>query len=296
MVDKSKIDTILKKLQKKLDYCLINDATSGWMEKNTKNSAYICGSEIKIPEISYQKEHINLNYKTMKMKIEQTKSFFTNINTENIGDLDESQLFNLLSETVHNLQQEIIIPEIDAYRYSKIAYEAIKANNFKENCKPTEETILEDLINDIAKIRNKIGYNIELIISLNSDLLHVLKLSDTLHKTLQLPTFKQSNLMFEIETIDKCQIINIPSPRMFTEYEFKSDLSREGFETTKDSKVINWIITTKDAPLAVSKTKLFRLPSSNEAVLKYIYPLKYIKHHDLWILPNNLDSIFVNIQ
>lgn len=290
-------------LQKGLDKSSIIHATSGWMEENAKDVEYRGGKEIKIPIMGvdgmgdYDRDHgydqgsVSLTYETMKMTQDRGKTF-----SIDAMDLDETHFFTQASEVMATFQRERVIPEIDAYRYSKIAYEAIRSKHFKENYEPTEKTILRELTEDITNIRDKIGYDIELIISLNSKLSNILDFSSHLSRILQPSTFKQGNVEFNIKTLNDCPIINIPSSRMFTEYEFKTSGHGEGFVITKDSRVINWIITAKNAPIAVSKTDSIRLFSPETNQQKNAYKLDYRKHHDLWVLPSKLDSIFVNIK
>lgn len=290
-------------LQKGLDKSSIIHATSGWMEENAKDVLYRGGKEIKVPMLTvdgmgdYDRDYgfdqgsVNLRYKTMEMTQDRGKTF-----SVDAMDLDETHFFTQASEVMATFQRERVIPEIDSYRYSKISYEAITAKRFRENYEPTEKTILRDLMDDIAKVKNKIGYGTQIIISLNNNLSNILDFSSHLSRILQPSTFKQGNVEFNIKTLNDCPIINIPSERMFTEYEFKTSGHGEGFVTTKDSRVINWIITAKNAPIAVSKTDSIRLFSPEKNQQKNAYKLDYRKHHDLWVLPSKLDSIFVNIK
>ena len=69
-----------------------------------------------------------------------------------------------------------------------------------------------------------------------------------------------------------------------------------GFAPTENSKSINWIITPRKAPIAVSKTDKMRIfdPETNQKARAWA--MDYRKFHDLWIPDKKVEQCFVNVK
>ena len=69
-----------------------------------------------------------------------------------------------------------------------------------------------------------------------------------------------------------------------------------GFQPTADAKDINWIITVKNVPIAVSKTDVTRIfdPMTNQNA--NAWKIDYRKYHDIWITENGMEGILVSVK
>ena len=69
-----------------------------------------------------------------------------------------------------------------------------------------------------------------------------------------------------------------------------------GFAATASSKNVNWIITPRKAPIAVSKTDKMRIfdPETNQKARAYA--MDYRKYHDIWIPDEQVATCFVNVK
>ena len=87
---------------------------------------------------------------------------------------------------------------------------------------------------------------------------------------------------------------------MKTEYLFKDGVTSGqeagGFAPTENSKSINWIITPRKAPIAVSKTDKMRIfdPETNQKARAWA--MDYRKFHDIWIPARKVEQCFVNVK
>ena len=84
-------------------------------------------------------------------------------------------------------------------------------------------------------------------------------MSEKLSKKLDITDFKQGDVTLKVRSLDGIHpLIPVSSDRMKTEYLFKDGVTSGqeagGFAPTENSKSINWIITPRKAPIAVSKT------------------------------------------
>lgn len=275
----------IKNLELILDKNTINNATSGWMEENCKDLEFIDEYKIKFTNLKkdydWSTTNNSITFDITSIEKEADRCLHFNIYNKS---LDQNQFIKAMTI----FEKEKIIPQIDIFRYNKIACEAINAKNIIEKNKPTEKTIIKDLMDDILKVRNKIGYDLELIISLNNDLSNILYFNNPILKFLESCSPINTNFDLNKKVLNNCSIIKVSSNRMFI-----ADYINYCEEINPHSRIINWIITAKNAPITISKTYL-NLNTSKEKEYKDAYI--YDKYDYLWIPEDNLDSIFVNLR
>lgn len=121
--------------QKTLDEAAVREATTGWMEANAGQVIYNGGAEVKIPKMTlqgmanydrdkgYTQGSITLEYETRKMTQDRGRKF-----TLDAMDTNETNFVVNAAGAMAQFQREYVIPEIDAYRISKLASDAIAAD------------------------------------------------------------------------------------------------------------------------------------------------------------------------
>ena len=121
--------------QKTLDEAAVREATTGWMEANAGQVIYNGGAEVKIPKMTlqgmanydrdkgYTQGSITLEYETRKMTQDRGRKF-----TLDAMDTNETNFVVNAAGAMAQFQREYVIPEIDAYRISKLASDAITAD------------------------------------------------------------------------------------------------------------------------------------------------------------------------
>lgn len=291
-----------KIFQKELDQQIIEGATSGWMEDNAGQVKYSGGNEVKIPTIStqglgdYDRDNgfvrgaVTLSYETYKMTQDRGRTF--NLDAM---DVDESNFIANAGNVMGVFQDEHVMPEIDSYRYSKM-FALVKAGGtVTEGYTPAKATILEKLKADIQAIRNKIPRNLQLLIIMSPITAGIL--SDALENSrrIDIGNFKQGEIDLTIKKFDGLPIIEVPSDRLKTLYKKQDGKTTGqeagGFVADTNAKDINWIITPKKAPIAVSKTDLTRIFNPMENQQANAWKIDYRKYHDIWIPKQRLPLI-----
>lgn len=128
-----------------------------------------------------------------------------------------------------------------------------------------------------------------------------LKNTTKLSKKLDITDFKQGDVTLKVRSLDGIHpLIPVSSDRMKTEYLFKDGVTSGqeagGFAPTENSKSINWIITPRKAPIAVSKTDKMRIfdPETNQKARAWA--MDYRKFHDIWIPARKVEQCFVNVK
>lgn len=293
--------------QQELDKQMLVGATSGWMEPNSQLVKYNGGNEVKIPTIlmdglgdydrseGFVKGSVTTTWQTHTLTQDRGRTF-----SIDAMDVDESNFVVTAGAVMGEFQRTKVIPEIDAYRYSKIAALAIEADRASGGYTVNESTILKKLLEDIAAIQDKIGDGEQLILTLPFTVAAILDENTTIQKRMDVIEFEQGGIKTKVKSLDGHPIIRVPSARLKTAYEFldgeSSGQEKGGFKVADTAKNINWIISTRNAPIAISKTDKPRIFDPNTNQQADAWKIDYRKYHDLWIPQNKMDAVFVNIR
>ena len=287
-----------------LDKQMLVGATSGWMETNAGQVKYTGGNEVKIPMIStsglgdydrdegFKRGAVTLSYQTMTMTQDRGRTFHLDA-----MDVDETNFIGAAGNVMGEFQRTQVIPEIDAYRYSKIAALAEEKGRAEAQA-VTEENVLSLLLADIAKIRDEIGDTAELVITMSGLVSPLLDKSKEIQKKLDVSDFKKGEVSTKVKNLDGCPILPVPSARMKTAYTFydgeTAGQEGGGFKPAEGAKAINWIITPRNVPIAVSKTDVTRIfdPMTNQ--LAHAWKIDYRKYHELWIPEKKFSALWVS--
>ena len=214
-------------------------------------------------------------------------------------DVDETNFVATAANIMGEFQRTKVIPEIDAYRYSSIATQAIDNNAAVGGYTPSATNILTKLKEDIYAIYDVAG-EIPLVITMNMQVAAILENSAELSRMLSVIDFTQGDVKTTVRAIDNNPIIKVPSARMKTQYVFydgtSSGQTAGGFVADTGAKNINWIITPRTAPIAVSKTDNIRIFTPEQNQKADAWKIDYRKYHDLWIKDNQFNAIRVNIK
>lgn len=296
--------------QTELDKQVVAEATSGWMELNSSKVKYNGGNEVKIPKISmdglgdYDRDNgftqgsVTLEWQTKTLTQDRARTFQLDS-----MDVDETAFVATAPSVMSEFQRVHVIPEIDAYRYSSIASQAIEKKKATSGYTPTAADVLTKLREDIYKIYDIAG-EIPLVITMSMPVASILENSAEIIKHMDTIDFARGEIKTKVRAIDGIPIMKVPSVRMKSKYVFydgqsKSetlDQTKGGFVAASDAVDINWIVQARDTAIAVSKTDKIRIFTPDINQKADAWKLDYRKYHDLWILDNQFDRIMVNTK
>lgn len=293
--------------QKGLDEQMITGASSGWMELNSNMVRYNGGNEVKIPKIvmdgmgDYDREEgfvkgsVTLSWQTHTLTQDRGRTFMLDA-----MDVDESNFVATAGTVMGQFQRTKVIPEIDAYRYSKIAAGAIEEEKAAGGYTPDSEDILDKLQADIAIVQDIVGEGEALVITMPALVAAILDSNERIAKKLDVIEFTKGAISLKVKSIDGIPIIKVPSARMKTAYVFNDGTTEGqeagGFVAVEGAKDINWLITARRAVIAVSKTDTPRVfdPMTNQKA--HAWKIDYRKYHDLWVPDNKWEGVWANIK
>jgi len=293
--------------QQELDKQLVHEATSGWMEPNAEQLIYNGGAEVKVPSITmqglgdYDRNEgfvggaVTLTYQTLTMTQDRGRTF-----SLDAMDVDETNFVASAGNVMGEFQRAHIAPELDAYRYSKIATLAIDGSRASGGYTPANASVLSTLLGDIAAVQEVVGESVQLVISVSYAVATILSLNSEVQKKLDVVDFVQGGITTKVKALDGNPIRRVPAARLKTAYQFRdgesSGQEAGGFVAAAGAKDINWLITARNAPIAVSKTDVVRVfdPTANQKA--NAWKIDFRKYHDLWIATNKMPAIFANIR
>lgn len=294
-----------QQFQTVLDAQMLASATSAFMEANAGQVKYDGGDTVHIPEISMQglakydrdegfnQGSVTLKFNHYKMTQDRGRTFQLDS-----MDVNETNFVATAGTVMGEFQRTQVIPEIDSYRYSKIAALATAENKVTTGFTPAVATILEKLEAEITEIQDVVGEDEGLIIVMSTKLRTILNNSDKFNRYLNVAEFKNGSVNTTVKSFNDIPILGVPSARMKTAYVFNDGKTANqqagGFKADTGAKDINWIIMPQRAPIAVSKTDKVRVftPELNQKA--DAWKIDYRKYHDLWIPKNRFAAIRVN--
>ncbi len=284
--------------QKELDKQVIEGSTSGWMEENASQVIYNGGSEIKLPKMSlqglgsysrgdgYVSGAVTYAYETFSLTQDRGRRFRIDA-----VDVDESGFGLAAANVAAEFQRTKVIPEIDAYRYSRLA----AAAGIRETYTPDKSTVMSSLLAQLGAVRDVTGDEGDVVIAMSRPVYDKLLMSGEISYAVETADFKQGELEFSVKTINGVPVIPVPSARMKTAYTFKGD-GDGGFSPASGAKDINWIICPKSAPIAVSKTDNVKIITPEANQFADAWDIDYRKYHDLFIPDNKKAVIAVSVS
>lgn len=286
-----------KVFQKELDKQVLEGATSGWMEENASQVIYNGGSEIKLPKMSlqglgsysrdegYSGGAVTYAYETFSLTQDRGRRFRIDA-----IDVDESGFGLAAANVAAEFQRTQVIPEIDAYRYSRLA----AAAGIRETYTPDKATVMSTLLDQLGKVRDITGDEGDVVIIMSRPVYDKLMLSGEISYAVENSQFKQGELEFGVKSINCVPVIPVPSARMKSAYTFRVD-GNGGFAPADGAKEVNWIICPKSAPIAVSKTDNVKIITPEANQFADAWDIDYRKYHDLFVPDNKKAVIAVSL-
>ncbi|MDR7812070.1 hypothetical protein [Lacrimispora sp.] len=294
--------------QNTLDKVAIQEAVTGWMDSNAGQVIYNGGAEVKIPKMTvqgmgdydrdngYQQGGVTLEYETRKMTQDRGRKF----QLDPI-DINENNFVTTAAAVMGEFQRMYVVPEIDAYRISKIASETITANkagmvSYGYTPGATGTSALHKAKEGIKAIREL--YNGPLVIHATPDF--IMELEMELSGKIINTTFSKGGIETAVPSVDGVPIISTPSNRMYTTITINDGKTpgqeAGGYAKGATAKNINFMVLPRTTPIALTKQDIMRIfdPTINQKL--NAWQMDYRRFHDIWVLDNKLDSIYLSIK
>ncbi|NIK12867.1 hypothetical protein [Alkalibacillus almallahensis] len=201
-------------------------------------------------------------------------------------DVDESNQNASAGNITRTFLNEKAGPEVDAYRFSKMATRALSdGNNTVESVSGVD--VYDRLKSDILKVR-KYGPS-NLVAYLSSSAMDQLERSDKFTRNIQVQNGGTA-IETRITSLDGVQLVEVwDAERFNTQHDFTT-----GFAATGQN--INWIIVNRGSIVAKTKINSIYLfePGAHTQGDGYLYQNRM--YHDLFVMKNKADGIVLSAE
>lgn len=270
---------------------------TSWMEANARGVDYKGGKYVMMHSLEVQglgdydrnlgfpRGSITGDKKQYELTKDRGREFLIDA-----ADNDETGFLVNAASVMAEFQRSHVIPEIDCFRYSKI-YKIMSEGAYAANVIDTnisKATIVKTLLADIAKVRDEMGTDVPLVITMSG--LTQMLLGDEFIHNLDYAEFRAGALHTKVKAIDGDPIMIVPSARLKTAYTFNDGKTEGqqagGFAAVEDAVEMKWIIMPVTAPIAVAKIDNMRAFDPNEFQQAHAWKVDYRIFHDLWMMPD----------
>lgn len=217
-------------------------------------------------------------------------------------DINENNFVTTAAAVMGEFQRMYVVPEIDAYRISKIAAETIKAEKagmvaYGYTPGAASTSALRKVKEGIKAVR-EMGYNGALVIHATPDF--ILELELELSGKITAVTFSKGGINTQVPSIDGVPFISTPTNRMYTAITLydgsTTGQTAGGYVKGTSALNINFMILPRTTPIAITKQDIMRIfdPTINQKL--NAWQMDYRRFHDIWVLDNKLDSVYLSIK
>ena len=218
---------------------------------------------------------------------------YSEIPIDKLDSLDDGEtvLGNQASEFIRTK----VVPEFDAYRFSKLA--SYTSTTFGNRVEGTISA--NQIIGEFNKAFEWFGEQKvpegNQIIFVSPATMTLIRNTTEIYKKLDQVDYKNGNITFTIKTYEGRPIVQVPSDEFFTDIQVG-----DGYQPTTTSKVINFLIVDKTAPIIVKKldfAKVYDSTDENGAYLGFVgYLLTNLYYHDLFVPDNKRVGIYAHVS
>ncbi|HEM6513494.1 hypothetical protein M5P42_04825 [Streptococcus suis] len=202
------------------------------------------------------------------------------------ADVDETNQEISAANISNTFISEHATPEVDAYRFSKIATNAITNGHYKQEDDYSEVNVFSRLKAAILPIRKYGASNI--VVYVSSEIMDFLERSKDF--TRSIATTSPQGIDTRVTSIDGVQFIEVwDDARFKTQFDFTT-----GFVKADGGKDINFMIVAKPAIIAKAKFNSIYLfaPGQHTEGDGYLYQNRL--YHDLFVLKSQEDGVYVS--
>ena len=290
--------------QKNLDAAAVQTATTGWMEANAGQVIYDGGKSIKIPKMQldglgdysrengYDRGTITLTYETREMTQDRGKQFLLDSQ-----DVNETNFALNAARVLSEFQRLYVVPELDAYRLSKLATAAIGADTAAVyGYTPAKATIVDAIKTAIAAVKKAGFFGVPLVCHMSTDAITALEEAIGT-SNIRSDSFSAGNgFDTRVTTIDNVPIIETPADRMYSAITLKTTAQGGGYAKADGAVDVNFMIMPRQTPLAISKQENMKIFEPAQVQDHDAYKIDYRRYHDLWVMDNKIAGIAINCK
>lgn len=281
-----------------------------WMEDTNPGIVWTGGREIKIPYMSMDglgnmngykapDGDLTLGWETKRLQWYRGRNFA-------IGryDVDETNMALTVGNAMNVFLRSQVTPEVDRLRIAVLAQNAMNYGSSSVTAQATASittaNILGLLLDDIAKIQNKIGEGEQLYIQISTTLKNMLEQSTQITRYLNVKDFAVRSATLRLEAINDQYLIGTPSTYMNSVVAVNDGASSGqtvgGVTFTALGPGVNWIISARQVADAVARPQVTKVidPDTNQE--GEFWKIMFSMYHGMWTMDQKADGVVVNMD
>ena len=211
------------------------------------------------------------------------------VDLDKLDELDDDE--TILGSLGVEIGRTKVIPEVDAYRFSKLA--GATSTTFGNR---VEEDIAENTI--IAKLNNALKWFDEnkvpvadRICYVSPDVMNLIRSTNELYRKLSQSEYKEK-VSFEIYNYNGMELVVVPSDEFYTDIAIG-----DGYGPSTTSKAINFLCVDKKCVAVVKKLDFTKVYSSDNVDLGFAgHRFFNLYYHDIFVPSNKLVGVYCSVS
>lgn len=281
-----------------------------WMENTSPDIQWTGGKEIKIPYLTMDglgdmqgyvapAGDLTLGWETKVLQWYRGRDL-------KIGryDVDMTNFALTVANALRVQLRTHVIPEVDRLRIAKLAQSALNYGmtsvTAQATASITADNILGLILDDIAKIQNKIGEDEQLYIQISTTLKNLLQKSSQIQRYLNIRDFSIRSATLRIEAINDQYLVGTPSSYMNSVVKTNdgrtSGQTVGGLVFTDLGPGVNWIIAARPAVDAVARPQVTKVIDPDMNQEGDFWKIMFSIYHGMWTMDQKADGILANID
>ena len=279
-----------------------------WMEDTNEGIVWEGGKYVKIPKLGMDglgtmngykapSGDLTLNWETKELQWYRGRNFA-------IGryDVDETNFALTVGNALRVFLNEKVIPEVDSLRIASVAQGAVGYGQItaQATASITSANILGLILDDIAKVQDKIGETEQLYIQISTGLKNLLEQSTAIQKYLNVRDFAIRSANVKLEALNDQYLIGTPSAYMHSVFGLNDGATAGqtvgGVTFTNLGANINWMICARPAVDAIARPQINKVISPDENQDGEYWKVMFSLYHGNWIMENKGDGLLVNLN
>ena len=279
-----------------------------WMENTNPGLVWEGGKEIKVPKLGMDglgtmngykapQGDLVLDWETKQLQYYRGRNF-------SIGryDVDETNFALTVGNALKVFLNEKVIPEVDCLRIAAAAQGAVAYGQVVAQASSgiTAANILGLLLNDIAKVQDKIGETEQLYIQISTGLKNLLEQSSQITKYMNVKDFQIRNAVLTLNAINDQYLIGTPSGYMHSIFGLNDGVTGGqtvgGVTFANLGANINWIIAARPAVDAIARPQISKVIDPDVNQEGEFWKIMFSIYHGCWAYENKGDGLLVNLD
>lgn len=281
-----------------------------WMENTNPGIEWTGGKEIKIPYLNMDglgdmqgykapDGDLTLGYETKELQWYRGRNF-------SIGryDVDETNMALTVGNALKVFLAQHVVPEVDRLRIAKLAQSALGYGmttvTAQATASITADNILDLLLDDIAKVQDKIGEDEQLYIQISTMMKTLLQKSSKIQRYLNVRDFSIRSATLKIEALNEQFMIGTPSSYMNSVVRVNDGRTAGqtvgGVTFTDLGPGVNWIIAARPVADAVARPQITKVIDPDMNQEGEFWKIMFSIYHGMWTMDQKSDGVLVNID